>query len=155
MARFAEGTTISAARSKAEIEVYLEKRGAKSIATYMDEAIYAVLFEVHARRIKFTIPVPTRDDPYIRHTESGRVRDPKAIDQALDRERMRLWRALHLVIKAKFEAVDSNIFTFEQEFLAHMMIPGATHTVFEEVQPALADRYAGLPATPLLQIGGV
>jgi hypothetical protein len=57
-------------------------------------------------------------------------------------------------VKAKLEAVESGIVTFEQEFFAHIMLPGGV-TVYEQAAPALEAAYATGQPAPLLQIGGV
>lgn len=38
--------------------------------------------------------------------------------------------------------------------VAQTMIPGASHTVYEEIQQGITERYAGHSDTPLLKIGG-
>jgi hypothetical protein len=63
------------------------------------------------------------------------------------------WRALLLIVKAKLEAVDSGIVTFEQEFLPHIVMPGG-HTVYEATAPAIERAYVSGQVTPLLQIEG-
>ena len=42
---------------------------------------------------------------------------------AHEQERRRLWRALLLNIKAKLEAVESGISVFDEEFMAHIVLP--------------------------------
>ena len=46
------------------------------------------------------------------------------------------WRALNLAIKAKLEAVESGIVTFDQEFLAHIVGPSG-----QTVKPLIALQY--------------
>ncbi|MDD3798409.1 MAG: hypothetical protein PHE36_04435 [Novosphingobium sp.] len=52
------------------------------------------------------------------------------------------WRALALVIKAKLEAIDSGISEFDDEFMAHIVLPNG-RTVSEEVRPKITSAYAG------------
>ncbi len=54
-------------------------------------------------------------------------------------ERQR-WRALLLVLKAKLEAVESKIATFESEFLSHIVLPD-DRTVAQHVMPLIAQAY--------------
>ena len=58
------------------------------------------------------------------------------------------WRALLLVIKAKLEAIEAGIATFEDEFLAYTMLPSG-ETVGEWVSPQLDKVYEKgvMPAT--------
>jgi hypothetical protein len=48
------------------------------------------------------------------------------------------WRSLCLCVKAKLEAVESGITTFEAEFLAHFVMPGG-QTFGEYAIPQLED----------------
>jgi len=57
-----------------------------------------------------------------------------------DAEVRRRWRALVLVVKGKLEAVESEIVTFEEEFLAHLVLPNG-QTVGSEVRPMVAQAY--------------
>ena len=50
------------------------------------------------------------------------------------------WRALRLVIQAKLEAVEAEITTFEEEFLAHIVLPDG-QTVAQHVQPRVESMY--------------
>jgi hypothetical protein len=59
------------------------------------------------------------------------------------------WRCLALVIKAKLEAVESGITTFEDEFLAHIMMPDG-QTVGQHVRPNIASAYEQRSMVPLL-----
>lgn len=59
------------------------------------------------------------------------------------------WRALALVIKAKLEAVESGITTFEEEFLAHIVMPDGM-TVGNHVRPTIQAWYSGGQMRPLL-----
>jgi hypothetical protein len=40
-------------------------------------------------------------------------------------------------VKAKLEAVDSEIATFEEEFMAHIIVPGTNQTMSEQFGPQL------------------
>ena len=53
----------------------------------------------------------------------------------------RCWHRLALLIRAKLEAVDSGIVTFDQEFLGYMVLPGGG-TVFQDAAPAIGTAYA-------------
>jgi hypothetical protein len=52
------------------------------------------------------------------------------------------WRALVLAIKAKLEAVEAGITTFETEFLAHIVLPDG-RTVGEHAIPKLEETLRG------------
>ena len=59
------------------------------------------------------------------------------------------WRALALVVKAKLEAVEANIATFEEEFMAHIVMPDGK-TVAEHARPMIASAYKSGKIQPLL-----
>jgi hypothetical protein len=60
------------------------------------------------------------------------------------------WRALLLVIKAKLECVENKIATFEEEFLAQIIMPG-DKTVAEMILPQIEGAYASGRVQPLLE----
>lgn len=70
-------------------------------------------------------------------------RDRQKIEQS---ERQR-WRALLLVIKAKIEAVQSGIVSFEDEFIGHTVMTDG-RTFAEWARPQIAQMYeeGGMPA---------
>jgi hypothetical protein len=79
---------------------------------------------------------------------------PAAKQRALlDQATRSAWRALLLVIKAKLEAVETGITTFEDEFLAHLVLPNG-QTVGEWAIPMIAEAYEnGLRLPPMLPMG--
>jgi hypothetical protein len=52
------------------------------------------------------------------------------------------WRALLLCIKAKLVSVESKIETFEEAFLAHVVMPDGK-TAYEHTRPRIAAMYKG------------
>jgi hypothetical protein len=137
---YAANTTVPIDRSKAEIERVLTKYGATSFG-YMTQGTRAiVMFEAHHRQIRFTLPMPDPKDDSYRRTPSGRMRQGESASSAYEQEMRRRWRALTLAIKAKLEAVDTGITEFEQEFLAHIVLPG-NKTVGEMIMPSIEEAY--------------
>jgi hypothetical protein len=140
---YAENTSVPVEKSRTEIEKLLQKhRCAKFMAGVDNEAHRAtVQFQAHNRIIRFEIALPDPKDPqfkkiknsYLQRTAAGVA---KLVEQV---ERSR-WRALLLVIKAKLEAVESNIATFEEEFMAHIVLPN-DQTVGQWVLPEVAQIY--------------
>lgn len=151
---YAENTSVSSDRSRAEIERILARYGADEFgyATRRDMAV--IQFSAQGRTIRFTVPLPDREDREFTHTPSrGTRRTPAQIEAAYEQAVRQRWRALALVVKAKLEAVASGIVTFEQEFLPHILLPGG-RTVYEETAPAIAAQYASGRPQPLLAIEG-
>lgn len=78
---------------------------------------------------------------------AGRSEDARAYDQAL-RQR---WRAMYLVIKAKLEAVESGIVSFEEEFAVYTVLPDGK-TVGQHVLPSIEQAYEANTVPLLLAI---
>lgn len=143
---FAESTSVPIERSKAEIERLLTKYGAAKFMHGWDAHRAVVQFEMRGRLVRVTLPIPVRDDPKFR---AGRGRTAADVDRRWMQEQRRRWRALLLVIKAKLEAVESGIVTFEEDWLAHFVLPGG-RTVAEHVIPEIARAYESGKAPRLL-----
>lgn len=146
--RYARDTAVSVERSKAEIEKILSRYGAQQFMTGWDQDRALIAFVMSERRIRFFLPMP--DKKQFETTPSGRVRhDQDDIDKAWEQAQRQSWRALLLVIKAKLEAVESKITTIDDEFMAHIVMPGGK-TLGEIARPQIADAYANKRA--LLQL---
>lgn len=125
MTRYATSTNVDSARSKAEIENIVTKYGATSFVSGWQGDRATIMFEMTDRRVRFTLPLPSKDDREFTHTGSrGTRRKPDTALKAWEQSCRSKWRALALVVKAKLEAVESGITTFDEEFLAHILVPG-------------------------------
>jgi hypothetical protein len=137
---FAARTEVPVERSKSEIERLLMRHGATSFAGGWTPVGATVLFEMKGRRLRFELPLPT-------------AAELKSVERR-DRETRRRWRCLVLVIKAKLEAVETKIVSFEDEFLAHIVLPGTGETFGAWAAPQIAAAYdKGLDMPPLLGSG--
>lgn len=119
--KYARDTQVPVERSRAEIERTLARYGATAFSYGWQEDRAVVMFQAHGRRIRFDILIPHISDFF--YTETGQRRSTSAAESARDQAVRQRWRALLLVIKAKLEAVDVGIVSFEEEFLAHIMLP--------------------------------
>ena len=139
--RYAEKTSVSTDSSKAEIEKILRRYGAEQFMSGWDRNKAFIAFKMNSRNLKFIIPLPDMGSREFTHTPAGRVRRNKN-DQikAWDQGCRQRWRALALVIKAKLEAVETGITEFEDEFLAHILLPGG-ETAGEFLKPQVAMAY--------------
>ena len=151
MGQYAKDTQVSIDKSRLEIERTLSRYGASSFmyGTTAERAVIA--FEAHGRRVKFELPMPDRDE--FRYTETGRVRHDATIDSAWEQGKQQHWRALALAIKAKLEAVDTGIVEFEDEFLAHIMLPNG-QTMGQLARPQIRVAYEKGDVPPLLGYDG-
>ena len=123
MSRYAENTSVSVDRSKAEIEKVLHRYGADQFlyGTSSDGALIG--FRAHGRFVRFRLPLPDPKSHEYTRTPTGKARHPETANEAWEKGCRQRWRALCLVIKAKLEAVESEITDFETEFMGHLMLP--------------------------------
>lgn len=151
MGRFAENTTVAAERSRDEIEATLVRYGAGAFMYGWEEQRAVVQFRMADRLIRFDLPMPDRNERRFTHHARG-ARTESAAIAAWEQATRQRWRALALVVKAKLEAVESGITTFEHEFLAHIVLPDGS-TVGQWAGPQVAEAYLSgampklLPAT--------
>lgn len=151
MAVYAVSTDVSSEKSKMEIERTLRRYGAQEFVSGWDQNKAIVMFKMDNRRIRFYLPMPEKDT--FRKTASGRARNNEwAIEQAWEQAGRQRWRALALAIKAKLEAVSSGITSFEDEFLAHIVLPNGKN-LGEVIVPQIAAAYANKKMPPLLGSG--
>lgn len=136
---YAESTSVSADRSRAEIEKTLSRYGATSFIYGWEDERAMVQFRAHERYVRFVLPLPDREQFAVTPTRRNR-RSPAQIEASFDQAVRQRWRALSLVVKAKLEAVESGITTFEDEFLAHTVLPDGM-TVGQWISPQVSEAY--------------
>lgn len=147
--RYAQRTKVPANQTKNEIEAFLMKQGASGFISGTvnttsggsSSSTAMLAFEMRDRRIKFVVPMPTGEKGWRSATENQ-----------LAAETRRRWRALLLVIKAKLEAVNSQIVSFDVEFMPFIVLPTGK-TVAENIVPQLPELLAGKDLPPLLGAG--
>lgn len=138
--KYAEDTQVSADRSEAEIRSTLRRYGAEQFLSGWNGDVAFIAFRLQSRFVRFELRMPDRQHRDFTLTPTGRTRTPQAAAEAWEQECRRRWRALALVIKAKLEAVDTGIVSFEREFLAHIILPNQ-QTVGEWMEPQLQQAY--------------
>lgn len=152
MARYGHTTSVPVERSQAEIRKILNSEGCENINTMEADAGYAVEFIFSDRLIRFMIKYPSWDDPAICETDGGRIRSESQIEKAYEQEVRRLYRALCMCIKMKFEIVESGISCFEEEFLAHTVDPVTKQTYGTMLKPMVEQRLIGADHSPTLRL---
>lgn len=147
--RYAKGTSVSADRSEAEIKRVLRRYDESvKVAVYSDADQAGIMFQMRGRSIRIRLPMPSEDD--FARTEKGRPRTPASRKAERDKAVRQRWRALLLVTKAKLEAIESGISTFDDEWLAYFVLDGK-RTVGEVLKPQLeAARESGVAPTLML-----
>lgn len=135
---YASNTSVSIDKSQTEIKKTLQRYGADGFVFGESRDRAMVQFEMRERRIKFVLPLPPKP-------ERTTTRAQSQFEQTC-RSR---WRSLSLAIKAKLECVNSGIGTFDEEFLAHIVLPNG-RTVGESVVEQIAGSYRDGSMPPLL-----
>ena len=97
---YAEQTLVPIERTKAEIETLLVKSGCDAIATLWDkrERRVAIQFRAHNRMVRFSLTLPSPNDPQYHYTPAKSVRRSQAAaerahDQAVRAKWRRPWRS--------------------------------------------------------------
>lgn len=139
--KYAANTDVSAEKSRGEIELTLQRYGATGFMYGWDENKAIVGFKMKNRQIKFVLAMPDKSEKRFWYTPGRNLKrtSSQAFD-AWEQATRQKWRALSLAVKAKLEAVDAGIATFEQEFLAHVVLPDG-RTVGEYVTPQIEEAY--------------
>lgn len=128
---YASKTKVPQEQTRSEIERTLHRYGATKFVYFSEAGRAIIIFEAKDRRIRFDLPVP----------EGGLDKDAQV--------RRQRWRALLLCIKAKLESVDSKIESFEDAFLAHIVMPDGV-TVGQHTRATIESAYSGGKMVPLL-----
>lgn len=151
---FARGTRITEDRSRSTIEGLLRRRGATNITAGRVEHPHVPRGRVpHAwigcvlggRALLLRFPLPSPEDPKLNLQRSGRPRAPMAVVETCERIIRARWRALLLVIRAKFAAIDAEVSTFDTEFFGDFAT-GDGRTVADLILPRLGNEQTIAPA---------
>jgi hypothetical protein len=127
--QYAANTDVSCERSEAEIKSIIRRYGATQFISGWSENQAVIGFACQGRNVRFELQLPDMNDPRFVQTPGGRrQRTPAAQEAAWEQACRQRWRALALVVKAKLEAIDAGISTFDEEFLAHIVLPDG-HTI--------------------------
>lgn len=123
---YAEETKVPVVQSKTDIETILMKYGAVQFASFSSQEQAGIMFTMNERQIKFLLKLPKLNE----------FRSEKQFNQ----KTRSLWRGLLLCIKSKLVSVESDITTFEEEFMAHTVLPDGL-TVAEFMAPQIEAAY--------------
>jgi hypothetical protein len=141
---YAATTSVPADKSRMEIERTLIRYGADQFMYGWEEGGAFLAFRAKARHVRFVLPMPDRNEKrftHFRHGSGGlRPRTASSAEAQYEQAIRQRWRALALVIKAKLEAVAAGITCFEDEFLAHTVLPDGRR-VSQWLQPQLKLAY--------------
>lgn len=147
---YAEGTSVPIEKSMSEIVALIKKAGAQRVGQVEEPESIAVQFFMRDRMLRFRVRLTQPSEIPERmgngqHRTAGQRRE-----RAGQRSKQRV-RALLLVIKAKLESVESEVETFEEAFLANVVMSDGA-TLYERVREPIAVEYqAGKPHPMLLE----
>ena len=147
---YAEKTSVSVSKTKADIEDLIQKAGAGQFVSGYKENMAVIGFSLANRQIRLVLPLPDKQEQKFWFTPERRTkRSEKQAYEAWEQACRSRWRALYLIIKAKLEAVDSGISTIEREFFYDIVLPdGKTVGEFMATQIETAYKTGEMP--PLL-----
>lgn len=120
--KYAAETQVSPEKSRMEIEATLTRYGADSFVFATSPLGATVMFEAHGRKVRFNLTMPDPVAREFRFSPAGRARDSRATQAAYEQAVRQRWRALLLTIKALLEAIEVGLLSFDQAFLAHIMV---------------------------------
>lgn len=133
---YIRGASMSCAATQTEIRDLLLGAGAYAFQCSSDDGQARVAFRSGGHQFQMAVTVSTGRAAATRRaqeTETAHVASQNALRQG--------WRQLSALIRAKVEAVASGIVSFDEEFLAYMLLPGRG-SVFRATAPAIAAAYA-------------
>lgn len=138
--QYAKGTEVSVERTRVEIERTVRKYGATGFLAAWDGDKAAVGFVMGDRQVRFIVPTPDPADREITHTPTNIRRTKVQAKAAYDKAERRIWRLFLVLVKGKLDAVASGVETFDEAFMAHLVLPGG-ETVAEMIGPRIAAAY--------------
>ncbi len=133
--KYAEGTTVSVEKSKAEIEATATRYGATEYAQGWSGDRAVIQFTIQGKRVKIALNLPRQDDEEFRYDKRGYLRTPKARDKTYDDELKRRWRVLLIRLKARLEELDDGT-PVEFALMPFLMLPNGL-TLGEALGPEI------------------
>ena len=126
MARYADRTTVTITKSRAELYSILKRYGAVETLLHEQPEKLRVGFIYRGLRVAvpFSLPLPKDFDSTAKY----------------EAEYRRRWRVLLLVIKSKFELIEAGAEDAAHAFMPYLMLPSGA-TVAEEVIPTILETY--------------
>lgn len=153
---YAEETKVPVAKTQHEIQDLLTERyhaSAYQLTVDIERNLAGVEFILRNRRIRIILQLPSPDaDQYHRTPKGYRRTDKAAALNAYNQDVRSRWRGLLLVIKAKMDAIERGVVTFDDEWMAHLVLPTG-YTVSETITPQLPELMAGTAELPALLPG--
>ena len=147
---YAKGTSVPAERSRAELERILANAKADQFASGWVQGKAVISFRLNNRMIRIEIPMPVLQPPAPNWKQ---IKGLYYQQDKVDQETRRRWRAVILYVKAKLESVESQIVSFEDAFMSHIILPNGK-TVGQNLIPQIKAAYEDGKMPPLLGYEG-
>lgn len=156
-----ESTTVPVDKSQAGIRALLVKHGAEQF-TFGEgggAAPWAGIEFAHGGLlVRMRAPLKVDEAQLATTWEKHRRNNGKKTEiewrrQHIEQEQKRIWRVLHWTMKARLEAVEEQVETFEQAFLAHIVDPATGQTLYQHLQPALDRGVFDVGGPGMLELG--
>lgn len=149
--KYASQTSVSSDKSKAEIEATLRRYGADKFASMWEDGRATIQFCLKSKMVRFVLPLPAAEDfKMVEKWGIPREDTPEGAALRWEQACRQRWRALALAIKAKLEAVECGITSFEEEFMAHIVVPGQHGKTMGQLMLARVDEAYATGKAPAL-----
>jgi hypothetical protein len=150
MPTYAKRTKVAPDRSRSEIERTLTRYGATGFMYGWSESGSVIGFMMKGKQYRVSVKLPKMDE--YQPNAIGARRTAPQMKSSFESATRQRFRALALVIKAKLEAVESEISTVEIEFLPWMVLPNG-QTVGQWLLPQIEAIQSTGKMPPLLPGG--
>lgn len=150
---YAKNTSVSAEKSRAEIESILSRYGASAFAYATSNEKAMLKFQANGRNIMYVLTLPDKNEKRFTHTRGGKGHSRWTAEKAYtlwEQACRQLWRPMVLGIKAKLEFVNAGISVFEDEFMANIVMPDGKMVV-AHIKPMIEQAYQTKKMVPLLE----
>ncbi|QDT94289.1 hypothetical protein [Gimesia algae] len=141
MGRYAEKTSVSYEKSMDDISRVLRRYDCDAVSRTESRDFWKVEFVIRNRMIRFQFNYPDPNANKYRFTDKGKERTEGQAYAAYEQDLRSSFRALYISILSKLENVESGLFEFEHEFMAHIVDPWSKQTMAEIMTPLIAERY--------------
>lgn len=149
---YAETTKVAVEKSVAEIVSLVRANAGSQIAQLDDDDRYVIAFTLGGRQVRFVVTFDPVSAKRFERDGRGTTRTAAQRRDHWEQHRRQRMRAMLLVIRAKFESVQSQVETFEQAFLANVVMADG-RTVHEHIAEPIALQYQSGDVAPLMLTG--
>lgn len=143
---YAEGTKVAVSKTIAEIEDLVRKSGGERFYRGEHEGKMVLGWWQKERMIMFGVELKPLSE-FAKKPGSWRTLPVSEQEKRRDQAMREKWRAMLLVIKAKYASVEAKIETFEESFLGQLVVPDpetGRHSPYARIAiKAIADVYTG------------